>query len=63
MKTCNFFKIGIKVPKIHCVLEFNGSHWLKPYVEFNTQKKKIEAEKMVQRWKRIVQINEPCFLR
>ena len=31
--------------KIHCVLEFNQSQWLKPYVEFNTHKR-IEAEKI-----------------
>ena len=31
---------------MHHVLEFNQSHWLKKYVEFNThQKKKTEAEK------------------
>ena len=30
--------------KIHCVLEFNQSKWLHPYIEFNTQKR-IEAEK------------------
>ena len=29
------------------VSEFNQSQWLKPYVEFNTQKKRIEAQKMV----------------
>ena len=34
----------MKLKKIHCILEFNQSQWLKPYVEFNTQKR-IEAEK------------------
>ena len=34
----------IKTEKIHRVLEFNQSHWLKQYVEFNTQKR-IEAKK------------------
>ena len=44
--------------KIHHVVRFNQSQWLKPYVEFNTQKR-IEAEKKWrQRLKSIVQINE-----
>ena len=30
--------------KIHHILEFNQSQWLKPYIEFDTQKR-IEAEK------------------
>ena len=36
-------KLGSKLKKIHCLLEFNQSKSLKPYIEFNTQKR-IEAE-------------------
>ena len=35
---------SIKLKKLHHVLEFNQSQWLKPYIEFNTQKS-IKAEK------------------
>ena len=34
----------IKSKKIHCILEFNQSQWLKPYIEFNARKM-MEAEK------------------
>ena len=36
-------KIRIEAKKIHRVLEFNQSQWLKQYVEFNTQKR-IEGQ-------------------
>ena len=45
MKTCNFtWDLGLKLQKIHHVLELNQLQWSKSYIEFNTRKK-IEAEK------------------
>ena len=32
-----YLRLGSKLKKVHHVLEFNQSQWLKPYVEFNTQ--------------------------
>ena len=36
--------LELKLNRVHCVLEFNQSQCLKPYVEFHTQKR-IEVEK------------------
>ena len=43
-KRTTLLQTRIKTKKIHHVLECNQSQWLKPYIEFNTQKR-IETEK------------------
>ena len=35
-----YLRLRLKLKRIHHVLEFNQSEWLKPHVEFNTQKQK-----------------------
>ena len=42
-----YLRLGLKLTKIHHILEFNQCEWLKPYIEFNIQKR-IEVEKKIE---------------
>ena len=41
-----YLRLGLKLKKIHCALEFNKLQWLKPYIEFNMQIR-IQAEEIM----------------
>ena len=41
-----YLRLGLKLKKMHRVLEFNQSQWFKPYIEFNMQTR-TEAEKIM----------------
>ena len=35
-----FLQLGMKLKKVHRILKFKQKDWMKPYIDFNTQKRK-----------------------
>ena len=39
-------KLGMKLKKIHRILKFKQKDWMKPYIDFNTQKRKEATDEV-----------------
>ena len=54
-----YLELGMKLKKIHRILKFKPSDWMKSYIDFNTQKRK---ESTTESDKNLFEINEQCCI-
>ena len=57
-----YLELGMKVIKIHRILKFKLSNWLKEYIEFNTQKRTEAKDKFSQECLKSVLKTKNCFI-